>query len=266
MFWAPGGVLPQTACSVAPDQIVRYEWRAVGARRRRRCRPVRSPPPHGRGTSAPPAPQPLRPGPARSVSATARARRDGGWESRRSAKRPRSFPRGVCVQSACARSGQVVAGPPLENGKSTPVNANSAGSGPPAITTACCHDHARDPTRGSQRDRGVDHDPPRAPCWLSAGSVPGPAILHQDQALAARLGHEPLWACLVEEPTGENLLPRGKSGAWWVTEQTPRGAFYHADAGVRANRWPEGSKQDASSGHLFRGGRDAPARPHRVGV
>lgn len=266
MFWAPGGVLPQTACSVAPDQIVRYEWRAVGARRRRRCRPVRSPPPHGRGTSARPAPQPLRQDALGRFLPLPEPVGMAGGKVADLQSDPGAFPE-VCacrapahdpVRSWLARRSRMAT--------STPVNANSAGSGPPAITTACCHDHARDPTRGSQRDRGVDHDPPRAPCWLSAGSVPGPAILHQDQALAARLGHEPLWACLVEEPTGEDLLPRGKSGPWWVTEQTPRGAFYHADAGVRANRWPEGSKQDASSGHLFRGGRDAPARPHRVGV
>ena len=78
-----GCLADQAASSVAPDEILAPA--ATGrrtARRRRRCRPARNRSPHVRDRSAPPARRPSRPGCARCGSATARARRDAGWESR----------------------------------------------------------------------------------------------------------------------------------------------------------------------------------------
>jgi hypothetical protein len=63
------------------------------APRRRRSRPARSPSPHVRDRSAPPARQPNRPGCVRCGPATARARSCAAWESRRCPEGSRRTPR-----------------------------------------------------------------------------------------------------------------------------------------------------------------------------
>ena len=134
-----GRLTDKAASAVASDEI--FAPAATGRRtprRRRRCRPARSPSLHVRDRSSPPARRPSRPGCARCGSATARARsgcRVGKSlmssgvpaNSRDLGRLPlREEPigdsaliedlDGACVQTACARAGEVLAGAPLDDG------------------------------------------------------------------------------------------------------------------------------------------------------
>jgi hypothetical protein len=148
------------------------------APRRRRSRPARSPSPHVRDRSAPPARRPNRPGCARCGTATARARSCAAWESRRCPEGSRRTPRPAPLAPArrtdrrAARQHQPCRTSSGDHHRVPGHRRTPAGITPPAAGAPSARNRTATPTicSTSPRDPYVDDNTRISPPPLSVGS------------------------------------------------------------------------------------------------